>query len=144
VGALIIILVLLVLMWLLLIRPQRRKQQEQQDLLSNVQIGDEIVTAGGIYGTIVEVEDTEVTVEIAENTNVRMAKRAIAGIVNEEDDEDEEYEDEDDEEYEDDEAEEDGEPEAEAHETGEHDESEAEDEDGKEAELDRPAAEQRG
>ena len=118
-------------MWLLLIRPQRRKQQEQKDLLSNVQIGDEIVTAGGIYGTVTDVDDSDVTVEIAPGTHVRMAKRAIAGILN--DDEEEYEEDEDDEEGD--------EPEAEEH--TEHEEP-AEEEEGKEPELDRSAAEQRG
>jgi preprotein translocase subunit YajC len=113
-------------MWLLLIRPQRRKQQEQQDLLSNLQIGDEIVTAGGIYGTISEVDDGDVTVEIAPGTNVRMAKRAVAAILtDEEEEEDEEPGDE---------AAEDEHPVAE----------EAEEEDGKEPQLDRSAAEQRG
>jgi preprotein translocase subunit YajC len=115
-------------MWLLLIRPQRRKQQEQQDLLSNLQIGDEIVTAGGIYGTISEVDDDDVTVEIAPDTHVRMAKRAVAGILTDEE-EDEEYEEED-EELED---------EADAEE-----QPTAEEEDSKEPELDRSAAEQRG
>ncbi len=117
-------------MWLLLIRPQRRKQQEQQDLLSNVQIGDEIITAGGIYGTVSEVEDDEVTVEIAEGTHVRMAKRAIAGILNEEEEEEEE-------EYE----EEDEEP---GDEADEDEHPTAEEEESKEPELDRSAAEQRG
>ena len=116
-------------MWLLLIRPQRRKQQEQQDLLSNLQIGDEIVTAGGIYGTISEVDDDDVTVEIAPNTHVRMAKRAVAGILTEEEEEEEEYEEED-EDLED--------------EVGEEEQPTAEEEDSKDAELDRSAAEQRG
>jgi preprotein translocase subunit YajC len=122
-------------MWLLLIRPQRRKQQEQQDLLSNVQIGDEIVTAGGIYGTVTDVDESDVTVEIAADTHVRMAKRAIAAILN--DDEDEEYE-EDEEEEEDEEGDE---PEAEG--LAVH-EDPVEEEEGKEPELDRSAAEQRG
>ena len=116
-------------MWLLLIRPQRRKQQEQQDLLSNLQIGDEIVTAGGIYGTISAVQDDEVTVEIAPNTHVRMAKRAVAAILTEDED-DEEYEEEDEDELE-----------AEAE---EHEQPAAEEEESKEPELDRSAAEQRG
>jgi len=115
-------------MWLLLIRPQRRKQQEQQDLLSNLQVGDEIVTAGGIYGTIAEVDDDDVTVEIAPGTNVRMAKRAVAGILTEEE-EDEEYEEED-EELED--------------EADQEEQPAAGEEDSKEPELDRSAAEQRG
>jgi preprotein translocase subunit YajC len=116
-------------MWLLLIRPQRRKQQEQQDLLSNIQVGDEIVTAGGIYGTISEVEEGEVTVEIAPGTHVRMAKRAVAGILTEEDEEEEEYD------------EEDEEP---ADEADEEEHPVAEEEESKEPQLDRSAAEQRG
>jgi len=118
-------------MWLLLIRPQRRKQQEQQDLLSNIQVGDEIVTAGGIYGTVASVDDDDVTVEIAPGTNVRMAKRAVAGILTEEEEEEEEYEEVD---------EEDEEPENEADEEP----PAAEEEERKDAELDRSAAEQRG
>ena len=119
-------------MWLLLIRPQRRKQQEQQDLLSNIQVGDEIVTAGGIYGTISDVEDDEVTVEIAPGTRVRMAKRAVAGILTE-DEEDEEYEEDDEDELE-----------AAAEEHEEPEEPDAEEEESKEPELGRSAAEQRG
>jgi preprotein translocase subunit YajC len=134
VGALIIIVVLLALMWLLLIRPQRRKQQEQQDLLSNLQVADEIVTAGGIYGTISEVGDDEVTVEIAPGTHVRMAKRAVAGILTEDDEEEFEEEIDEDEDELEDEADEKELPAAE----------EAEEEEGKEPELDRSTAEQRG
>ena len=80
-SALIIILVLLLLMWLLLIRPQRRRQAAQQQLLSNLQVGDEIVTAGGLYGDVVGVGDDELLVEIAPGTNVRIARRAVAGVV---------------------------------------------------------------
>jgi preprotein translocase subunit YajC len=124
-------------MWLLLIRPQRRKQQEQQDLLSNLQVGDEIVTAGGIYGTISEVEEGDVTVEIAPGTNVRMAKRAVAAILT--DEEEEEYDEEDEEPA--DEADE------EEHPVAEQDVEEhpvAGEEESKEPRLDRSAAEQRG
>jgi preprotein translocase subunit YajC len=122
VAALIIIVVLLVLMWLLLIRPQRRRQTAQEELLANLQIGDEIVTAGGLYGTIEEVRDSEITLEIAPGTTVRVAKRAVAGIVSEEEDEEEEA----------------AELEAEAEET------EPEEEEGEEPELDRSAAQRRG
>jgi preprotein translocase subunit YajC len=82
-AVLIVIVALLVLMWLLLIRPQRRRQAEQQELLSNLQVGDEIVTAGGIYGRIEEIRDDDLTLEIAPETNVRIARRAVAGIVRE-------------------------------------------------------------
>jgi preprotein translocase subunit YajC len=85
----IFILVLLALMWFLLIRPQRRRQQEAQQLVNSLQVGAEIVTAGGLYGTITEVDEDEVHVEIADGVEVRVAKRAVAGVVSEDEDEDE-------------------------------------------------------
>jgi len=83
VGGYIFILVLLVIMWFLLIRPQRRRQVESQKLLSSLAVGKEIVTAGGLYGTIKALEDDEARVEIAEGVEVRVAKRAIAGVLSE-------------------------------------------------------------
>ena len=78
---LIIIVILLALMWLLLIRPQRRRQQQQAQMLGNVAPGDEIVTAGGLYGYVRAVKDDEVTLEIAPGTEVRVAKRAVAAVI---------------------------------------------------------------
>ena len=86
----IFIVALLVLMWFLLIRPQRRRQVESQRMIQQLQVGKEIVTAGGLYGTVTAVEDGEVRVEIADGVEVRVAKRAVAGIVSGEEDEPEE------------------------------------------------------
>jgi preprotein translocase subunit YajC len=80
----IFILVLLVLMWFLLIRPQRRRQLDQQRMIDALEVGKEIVTAGGLYGTVTELADDEVHLEIAEGVEVRVAKRAVAGIMSEE------------------------------------------------------------
>jgi preprotein translocase subunit YajC len=88
----IIILVLLALMWLLLIRPQRRRQVESQKLVDQLEVGKEIVTAGGLYGTITDVAEDEIRVEIADGVEVRVAKRAVAGVVSEEE-EPEDFED---------------------------------------------------
>ena len=89
----VIIVVLFALFWLLLIRPQRRRQAEQNALIQNVEVGDEIVTAGGLFGHVQGVADDELLVEIAPGTNVRIARRAVASIVGpEEDEEDEEAE----------------------------------------------------
>ena len=85
---LLIIVILFALFWLLLVRPQRRRQAEQNALIQNVQVGDEIVTAGGLFGHVQSVADDELLVEIAPGTNVRIARRAVAGIV-EPDEEDE-------------------------------------------------------
>jgi preprotein translocase subunit YajC len=79
----VIILVLLALMWFLIIRPQRRRQVQAKTLVDQLEVGKEIVTAGGLYGTIREIADDEVLVEIADGVEVRIAKRAVAGVVNE-------------------------------------------------------------
>jgi preprotein translocase subunit YajC len=79
----IFILALLALMWFMLIRPQRRRQQDAQQLLEKIGVGKEIVTAGGLYGTVTAVDGDEVRVEIADGVEVRIAKRAVAGVVSE-------------------------------------------------------------
>ena len=85
-GQLIIIVAMFVLLWLLLIRPQRRRQVEQRELIASVQVGDEILTAGGLYGHVRALGDEDdLVVEIAPGTEVRVARRAVAGIVPPED-----------------------------------------------------------
>ena len=82
----IFILVLLALVWFLLIRPQRRRQNEAQRLVGSLAVGQEIVTAGGLYGIVTAVEEDEVRLRIADDVEVRVAKRAIAGVVSDEND----------------------------------------------------------
>ena len=82
-GGYIFILVLLVGMWFLLIRPQRRRQMEAQRLVQSLEVGKEIVTAGGLYGTITALDEDEARVQIADGVEVRIAKRAIAGVLSE-------------------------------------------------------------
>ena len=89
-NGLIVIVVLFGLVWLLLIRPQRRRQAAQSQLISSVEVGDEIVTAGGLYGHVRELGDEELLVEIAPGTNVRIARRAVAAVLEPDEDEDEE------------------------------------------------------
>jgi preprotein translocase subunit YajC len=83
VPAYIFIIAILILMWFLLIRPQRRRQAESQQLLDSLVEGQEVVTAGGLYGTITELYEDEARLEIAEGVEVRVAKRAIAGVISE-------------------------------------------------------------
>lgn len=80
-GPLILIVILAALFWLLLVRPQRRRAREQQELLRSLEAGDEIVSAGGLYGTIKRIDGDELIVEIAPALEVRMARGAVAGIV---------------------------------------------------------------
>ena len=85
-------------MWFLLIRPQRRRQQAAQHLLTQIGVGKEIVTAGGLFGTVTAVEGDEVRLEIADGVEVRIAKRAVAGVVSEDEEPEEEPEEQPDEE----------------------------------------------
>ena len=89
----IVLLVLLLALWVLMIRPQRRRQQAQQAMLEDVRVGDEILTAGGLYAIVSRVGEDEITVELAPGVDVRLSKRAIAAVLPQET-EDEEDDDE--------------------------------------------------
>jgi len=81
-GQLIVIIAMLVLVWLLLIRPARRRQVAQQALHTGIEVGDEIVTAGGVYGHVVEAhEDDELLVAVTPDVNLRIARRAVAAVI---------------------------------------------------------------
>jgi preprotein translocase subunit YajC len=78
------ILLLVAITYFLLVRPQRRRQQQQNEMLSQLQVGSEILTAGGVYGTVQSIREDELTVEIAPGTSVKLDKRAVAMVVPEE------------------------------------------------------------
>jgi preprotein translocase subunit YajC len=81
-AQLILLLAMLVLLWALLIRPQRARQRQQQEVLSAVEPGDEIITVGGLYGIVQEIdEEDDLIVEVADAVHVRIARRAVAGVV---------------------------------------------------------------
>jgi preprotein translocase subunit YajC len=82
-GFLFIIIIAFLLLYLIVVRPQRRRQNQQQQMLSELEVGDEVLTAGGIYGTVTRLDDDEVSVEIAPQLEVRVARRAIAAITRE-------------------------------------------------------------
>jgi preprotein translocase subunit YajC len=85
-GQLIVIIAMFVLLWLFLIAPQRRRAQAQRQLIASVDVGDEILTVGGIIGRVqAEKGDDELIVEIAPGTDVRVARRAVAAVVSPED-----------------------------------------------------------
>jgi len=90
VPGLLIIVLLFGLMYVLMIRPQRAKAQAQARVLSTVAVGDEVLTVGGIYGIVQELEPDEdggdIVVEIAEGIHVRVARKALATVVKPDDD----------------------------------------------------------
>ena len=77
-GYVIVLVALFGLMWFLLIRPQRRRATEQLAMQEQLRVGEEILTAGGIHGTVKAIEGDIVHVEIAPGTLVRVERRAVA------------------------------------------------------------------
>ena len=77
------ILVMLAVIWFFLIRPRQRSMREQQRQVAALEVGDEIVTAGGLYGTVERIENGELQLEIAPEVVVRVARRAVAAILTE-------------------------------------------------------------
>ncbi len=76
------LLLMFAVFYLLLIRPQQKKARELRQLLDSLKTGDQIVTSGGLYGTIIGFgEDNRVKVKIAENVKVDIARSAITGKV---------------------------------------------------------------
>ena len=82
--------------WFLIIRPQQQRQKAQAELMSNLGPGQEIVTIGGIFATIVEVGEDRILVEVADGSQLEISKRAIGQLVPARDDEDDEEADADD------------------------------------------------
>ena len=78
-----LIVIALGAMWLIVIRPQRRKQKLQRGMQTELAVGDDILTAGGVYGKVTRIDDDDVRVEIAPNVEVRLARRAIAAQLTE-------------------------------------------------------------
>ena len=72
---------LFVLFWLLIVLPQRRRRSQQEALLEELEPGDEALTLGGLLGTVREVREHEVVLEIAPDTRVRVAKSAVTGRI---------------------------------------------------------------
>ena len=82
---LIFIGVMVALLWLLVLRPQRRRSAELTEMVAGLSVGDEIVTAGGMYGHIRRMDGDVLTVEIAPDISVRVARGAITGVIRPED-----------------------------------------------------------
>jgi len=69
---------LAVVFFFLIVRPQRRQVAERRALISAVDVGDDIITAGGIYGTVLAIDGDALQVEVAEGVVLTLAREAIA------------------------------------------------------------------
>ena len=75
------IILIFVIFYFLLIRPQQKQKKEHQNLLSNLKVGDNVLTNGGIYGRITGIKDDKVTVEISDKVRVKVNRGHIAGVI---------------------------------------------------------------
>jgi preprotein translocase subunit YajC len=74
------IILIFVVFYFLLIRPQQKRSKEHRNLLSNLKVGDSVLTSGGIYGKITGMKDDVITVEISEKVRVKVSRGHIAGV----------------------------------------------------------------
>ncbi|MGE0877576.1 MAG: preprotein translocase subunit YajC [Acidimicrobiia bacterium] len=73
----VILLPLFLLMYFMMIRPQQKAKAQHAEMLRNLSVGDQVVTAGGIFGNVVQVEDDVIWVEVAPDTELKIARGAI-------------------------------------------------------------------
>jgi len=76
---LIFLVLLFGMMYFVMIRPQRKRQQEHQQMVGELQKGDKVITAGGIYGQIETVSDENVVLKIESGATIRVAKSSVVG-----------------------------------------------------------------
>ena len=73
----IMLALIFVVMWFFMIRPQRKQQKELQNLRDSLKKGDKVVTIGGIYGTVAEIKEDSVLIEVDSNVKIRVSKQAL-------------------------------------------------------------------
>ncbi len=74
------LVMMLGIFYFLLIAPMRRRQKQQEEVIAALKPGDHVVTAGGIYGTIVGVKDDRLTLRIADQVKIEITKSSVSGL----------------------------------------------------------------
>ncbi len=74
------LILIMVVFWFLLIRPQQKRMKEQRNMIDALKKGDKIITNGGIYGTITDIKDDFIRVEIADGVRIKMQRDAVAAL----------------------------------------------------------------
>jgi len=90
---LIVMALVLGVLYVMRIRPQRQQQRDARSSIQTAGVGDDVLTNGGIYGTIVRVDGNDVEVEIAQGVTVHMTRQGIVSVLPPEEEEDDETED---------------------------------------------------
>ncbi len=80
-GMMLMPLILIAIMYFLMIRPQMKRAKEHRAMLDALNLGDEVITGGGLAGVITHIGDNFVTVEIADNVRVRVQKSSVGNVL---------------------------------------------------------------
>lgn len=83
-AAFVPLIIMFVIFYFLLIRPQQKRAKEHRQMLDDLKKGDRVITTGGIYGNITSLDDTTVTLEIADQVKVKVVRGNIVSIANKE------------------------------------------------------------
>ncbi|MFO8192757.1 MAG: preprotein translocase subunit YajC [Bacillota bacterium] len=83
-GPFIPLILLFVLFYFLLIRPQQKQQKKRQEMLKSLNKGNRIVTIGGIHGVIKEIDDTTISLRVADNLNLKFARASVDRVIEDE------------------------------------------------------------
>ena len=75
------LIVIFVVFYFILIRPQTKKQKEHQEMINALEVGNEVVTAGGILGKIQEMNENYVNLEISENVTIKIQRQTISSLL---------------------------------------------------------------
>jgi preprotein translocase subunit YajC len=76
------LLAMFAIFYFLLIRPQQKRAKQHKEMIDAIKSGDQVVTAGGIHGKVVSVQEKAVTLEIATGVRIKVNRVSIAGIAN--------------------------------------------------------------
>ncbi|MDQ6992555.1 MAG: preprotein translocase subunit YajC [Mariprofundus sp.] len=79
-ASLIPLVLIMVIFYFLLIRPQQKKAKEHRNIIEALKKGDKVITGGGFYGTVVDVKDDFMKVEIADNVRVKVKRDTVLGL----------------------------------------------------------------
>lgn len=83
VGNIVLFGSIILIFYFMIIRPQQKRQKERKQMVESMKKGDKIVTAGGIHGTIVGIEDKTLLVQIADNVKVKVDRSSVGNILKE-------------------------------------------------------------
>ena len=74
------LILMAVIFYFLIFRPQKKRQKEREALVNAVQKGDKVITSHGIHGTVAQVEDSTVLLQVSDNTKIRVEKSALGQV----------------------------------------------------------------